>query len=102
MVSFTSIHQSKLKERNLEVVKTLKKGDTLIASELSRIGRNTLEIVELLRYLADNGVRCVFVKNHLDMVLHTPTSKLILHVLSALSELEREWISIRTKGGCHR
>jgi DNA invertase Pin-like site-specific DNA recombinase len=32
-------------------------------------------------------------------VLHTPISKFILHVLSALSELERELISIRTKGG---
>jgi len=53
----------------------------------------------LVRYLVDNGVRCVFVKNYLDMVLHTPISKFILHVLSALSELERELISIRTKGG---
>jgi len=38
MDSITSIHQNKSKERKLEVIKTLKKGDTIIASESSRYG----------------------------------------------------------------
>lgn len=91
--------RSSPEQRKHEVIRSLKKGDILVASELSRIGRNTLEIIELVRYLVDNGVRCVFINNQLDMTVTTPTSKLILHVLSALSELERDLISIRTKEG---
>ena len=45
----------------------------------------------------DKGVRCILVNNQLDMEINSSSSKLMLHVLSALSELERDLISIKTK-----
>ncbi|HEX3641978.1 MAG TPA: recombinase family protein, partial [Ktedonobacteraceae bacterium] len=48
------------KQRRIdEVLQRLEGGDTLIVTELSRLGRNTAEIVALVNELVKRGVRLI-------------------------------------------
>lgn len=78
------------------VVDSLTKGDVLVVSELSRLGRSMLEIMTLLCQLSERGIKVYAVKgNHsLDGSLQ---SKIISMVLCMAAEIERELISQRTK-----
>lgn len=77
-------------------------GDILITSELSRLGRSTVEVIQLVDNLVKSGVRVIIIRLGLDNENDSklkPFQKLLLDVFSALSEMERELISIRTKEG---
>jgi DNA invertase Pin-like site-specific DNA recombinase len=85
------------KDRNLSgLIDKIKKGDILLTSELSRLGRSLLEIFELLAVVLRKGAEIHVVKgNHiLKDDLH---SKVITFAFSLASELERELLSQRTK-----
>ena len=47
------------KRKIAEIIEDFKKGDTLIVSELSRLGRSMLECMEILSVAVEKGVRCV-------------------------------------------
>ena len=50
--------QKALEERKLgKLIKKLKKDDVLIASEISRIGRNLLQIMHILHYCLNIGCK---------------------------------------------
>jgi len=85
------------KDRKIgELLPKLKKGDVLLITELSRLGRSMLEIMELLSILLRNGVELHVVKNNqvLKDDLH---SKVFAMAFSIAAEIERELISQRTK-----
>jgi DNA invertase Pin-like site-specific DNA recombinase len=87
------------KQRRIdELLETLKDDvDTLIVSELSRLGRSTAEVISLVNNLVDRNIRVIAVKQGLDISKHDLNSKMSLHLFSLLSELERDLISLRTK-----
>lgn len=78
------------------IINDLEKGDSLIVSELSRIGRSMLEIMEILSLAMQKGVKVFSVKGgwHLDDSLQ---SKVTAMAFSIAAEIERELISERTK-----
>ena len=78
------------------LVQELQKGDILIITELSRLGRSMLEVMELLSILLRKGVELHVVKNKqvLKDDLH---SKVFAMAFSIAAEIERELISQRTK-----
>lgn len=85
------------RERKIGVVlDSLKEGDVLLVSELSRLGRSMLEIMQILAITAERGIRVFAVKGNwtLDGSLQ---SKILAMVFSLASEIERELISARTK-----
>jgi putative DNA-invertase from lambdoid prophage Rac len=85
------------KNRELgKLIEMLQKGDVLIITELSRLGRSMLEIMELLSILLRRGVELHVVKNNqvLKDDLH---SKVFAMAFSIAAEIERELISQRTK-----
>jgi len=85
------------KERKISsVIDSLKNGDTLIVSEISRLGRSMLEIMQILAISVERGIRVYAVKGNwtLDGTLQ---SKILAMVFSLASEIERELISARTK-----
>jgi DNA invertase Pin-like site-specific DNA recombinase len=87
------------KERRIEELKTkLQRGDTLIAAELSRLGRNMLETLNIINEVAENGVSIVFVRQP-ELSTLGPHTKLLLAIYSYFAESEREYISMRTKQG---
>ena len=84
------------KRRIAEVLEDLKKGDHLIVSELSRLGRSMLECMEILSIAMQQGVNVHAVKGdwRLD---HSIQSKIVAMAFSMAAEIERDLISQRTK-----
>ena len=94
------------KERRIdELINCLNSNDRLLVSELSRLGRSTGEVIQLIKNLSDQKVEFIAVKqgfrinsqNNKDM-----TSKVMVTIFSLLAELERDLISERTKMGLAR
>jgi DNA invertase Pin-like site-specific DNA recombinase len=79
-----------------EVLDSLNSGDTLIVSELSRLGRSTLQVLEIIEEAKRKGINVYSVKG--PWALNgTMESKILLNVFAMVSEIERDLISERTK-----
>lgn len=86
------------KDRRIdEMVLALDGADTLIVTELSRLGRSTAEIIGLINELVKKQVRIIAVKQNLDIKQQDMNSKIIIALFSLFAELERDLISLRTK-----
>jgi DNA invertase Pin-like site-specific DNA recombinase len=87
------------KERRIdELVAKLNTGDTLIVAELSRLGRNMLETLNIINQLSETGVKIIFVRQP-ELSTTGSHAKLLLAIYSYFAEAEREYISLRTKQG---
>jgi len=84
------------KRRIAEIMDAAEKGDNIIVSELSRLGRSMLECMEILSIASQKGINIYAVKGnwHLDGSIQ---SKIIAMAFSMASEIERDLISKRTK-----
>lgn len=86
------------KERKIKgVLDSLEGGDRLIVPELSRLGRSTLEVLEILKAAKDKGVDVFSVKEGLALNGDGMTAKIMTTMLALFSELERDFISQRTR-----
>lgn len=88
-------------ERRLDqVLEKLDNGDELITTELSRLGRNMLDVLNLLNKLEEKDISVTFVlQPELSTGNRNPQSKLIRAIYSYFAEAERDFISERTKQG---
>jgi DNA invertase Pin-like site-specific DNA recombinase len=79
-----------------EVLGTLQADDSIIVSELSRLGRSMLECMEILSVATQKRINIYSVKGawHLDQSIQ---SKIIAMAFSMAAEIERDLISQRTK-----
>lgn len=75
----------------------LRAGDTLTVTRLDRLGRSMLDTLTTLHELAETGVRVRALD--LDLDTDTPAGRMVVHVLAALSEWERDMIRTRTREG---
>ncbi len=89
------------KERLLDdVFNKLKTGDTFICTELSRLGRNMLEILNLIERFNSIGVKLIFTNQpELSTNQNEALSSLLLAIYGYFAQTEREIISERTKQG---
>jgi len=92
--------RKKLQDRDLWLLmQQLKAGDVLIVSEISRLARSLLEIMEIIKKLMEIGVEIHFVKQN--FVIGEKANKIQSNVLifafGLAAEIERELISQRTK-----
>lgn len=76
---------------------TLRAGDTLVVESFSRLSRSTKDLLDMVEKLSKLGVHLVSLKEDLDT--NTATGKMMLTVMSALSQFERDLIAERTKEG---
>lgn len=79
-----------------------RKVDTILCWKLDRWGRSVQHLVNSLRELADLGVRFVCPTQGIDTDHSNPAGKLMLHMLAAFAEFERDLIVERTKVGMDR
>ena len=75
----------------------LNEGDTLMVTKLDRLARSATEGANLIKELTDKGIRV----NILNMgeVDERPQGRLMLHILLAFAEFERDMIVERTQAG---
>lgn len=94
--------RAELNERKLGgLLKRLKKGDVLITTELSRIGRNLMQIMSILHYCMDRGVRVWTIKDNYRLGADIQ-SKVLAFAFGLSAEIERNLISQRTKEALKR
>ncbi len=84
------------KRKIAQVIDSLKEGDTILVSELSRLGRSMLECMEILSISLEKKINIYAVKGNwqLDQSIQ---SKIIAMAFSMAAEIERDLISQRTK-----
>ncbi len=84
-----------------KILKKLKKGDILIASELSRLGRNLLEVMGILQNCLEKDCQIWTLKENYRLGADIQ-SKVLAFAFSLASEIERQLISERTKNSLQR
>ena len=89
----TKIDRPKFKE----LLRILQRGDTLVVTKLDRFARTTADGINTIKELFERGVK-VHVLN-MGLVEDTPTGRLILSVMLAFAEFERDMIVERTQEG---
>lgn len=75
----------------------VRKGDAVIVESISRIARNTRDLLEIVATLQEKGVDFVSAKESIDTT--TPQGKFMLTVFGAMAQLEREQILQRQREG---
>ena len=74
-----------------------RKGDTIYCESISRIARNTKDLLNIIEQLNQKQVEFVSLKENINTT--TPQGKFMLTVFGALAELERECILQRQAEG---
>ena len=86
-----------LEHRKLSrILKALKKGDILICSEISRLGRNLFQIMSILNICMQKEVQVWTIKDNYRLGTDIQ-SKVLAFAFSLSAEIERTLISQRTK-----
>ena len=92
----------KIKNRNLgQLVKELQEGDCIIITEISRLGRSILMILNVLQELLEKNVKVIAIKENFELGDNIQ-SKVLAFAFGLSAEIERQLISERTKQGLQR
>lgn len=75
----------------------VREGDIIVVESISRIARNTRDLLSIVAQLENKGVEFVSLKENIDT--STPQGRFMLTVFGALAELERESILERQREG---
>lgn len=83
------------------LIKSLKKDDIVIVTELSRLGRSLLDVMGLLNELMNRNVKLISIKEGYSLGDNI-SSKVLAFAFGLSSEIERQLISQRTKEALNR
>jgi DNA invertase Pin-like site-specific DNA recombinase len=75
----------------------VREGDVVHIESFSRLARSTKDLLELVEYFNSNNVSVVSFKENLDSA--TPTGKLMLTMIGAIAEFERDCMLERQREG---
>lgn len=75
----------------------VREGDTFVVWKLDRLGRSLLDLLARMKDLEDRGISFKSLTEGIDT--KTPAGKLLMHVIGALAQFERDLIVERTKAG---
>ena len=84
------------KRRLGRTIRRMKKGDLLLCTEISRLGRNMLMIMSVLNFCSQRGIRIHTIKDNFDLSDNI-NSKIIAFAFALAAEIERNLISQRTR-----
>ena len=84
------------KRRLGKVLRKMARGDMLIATELSRLGRTMLMVMAVLNICSSKGIAIHTIKDNFDLSDNI-NSKIIAFAFALAAEIERNLISQRTK-----
>ena len=80
----------------------LKTGDMVVVPRIDRLARNLTEGLRTIKELHDQGINIRGPGGEAGHRRHSPTSRLMLHILLSLAEWERDTIRSRIKAGVDR
>lgn len=79
----------------------IRDGETLVVSKLDRIGRDAMDVAATVKMLAQRKIEVIVLQlGKLDLT--SPAGKLMLKMLSAVAEMERDLLVERTHAGLVR
>ena len=88
------------KERLIdETLSKLTRGDVLIVTKLDRLGRSTIEVLQIIEDIKSKGIILHIIKDSLiiDGCVSNSINDMLLTLLSGFAQMERDFISERTK-----
>ena len=80
-----------------EMLEFVREGDTVYIHDFSRLARSTKDLLEIVEQLQEKKVNLVSNKENLDT--STPTGKLMLTMIAAINEFERQNLLERQREG---
>ena len=80
-----------------EMLEFVREGDTIYIHDFSRLARSTKDLLEIVEQITAKKVNLVSNKENLDT--STPTGKLMLTMIAAINEFERQNLLERQKEG---
>ncbi len=84
-----------------KLIKKLNTGDIIVTTEISRLGRNMLEVMGILQRCLEQGYEIITVKENYHLGADIQ-SKVLAFAFSLAGEIERQLISQRTKESLKR
>lgn len=78
-----------------QLLSMLREGDEVYVESISRLGRNTLEVLSIVKEFKEKGVTFHSHKENMDT--STPTGEAMFNIMVVLAQLERDLISERVK-----
>ena len=81
-----------------DLINTAQQGDLIVITELSRLGRSLMMILDTLQFLLNKGVKVIAIKEGYELGDNIQ-SKVLAFAFGLSAELERNLISERTKIG---
>lgn len=84
-----------------ELLMSIPPGSVLVAAEISRLARSTLQVLEMLKLAAEREISVHIVKSSL-VLDGSLGAKITATVLALAAEIEREFIAARTKEALRR
>jgi DNA invertase Pin-like site-specific DNA recombinase len=75
----------------------VRENDVLYIESLSRLGRSTKDLIEIVEELTRKKVQLISLKENIDTT--SPTGKLMFHIFASLAEFERDTLKQRQREG---
>ena len=79
-----------------QLLDQMQRGDVLVCSEVSRLARSTLQVLEICKHAAERGL-CLHIVKTGQVIDDSMASKVLTTMLALAGEIERDMISARTK-----
>jgi len=85
------------RERKIgEILRKAEKGDVIVVAEVSRLGRSTLQVLEMLEWAAERQISVHIAKSKTVMD-GSMQATITATILGLAAQIEREFLSLRTK-----
>ncbi|KEQ11314.1 resolvase [Endozoicomonas montiporae] len=98
-----STRQGAQKQQLTDLIDQMKKGDQLIVSELSRLGKSLGQIIHIVDTLTKKEIRLTCIKENIRLgEKKSMQTKIMITLFGLFAEVERDLISERTKEGLAR
>ena len=85
------------RENYQKMMSFVRDGDTIVTESISRIARNTKDLLSIMEELKEKNVSFMSLKESIDT--NTPQGRFVLTIFGALAELERQQILERQAEG---
>lgn len=79
----------------------IRSGETLVVSKLDRLGRDALDVMQTIRLLGERSVKVIVLQLG-STDLTSTAGKMLLTMLAAVAEMERDLLVERTQAGLQR